>query len=482
MNHHGIEGLIVSRLNRIVKDYFAIGVQGGCSEIWRITWPLVIVNAGNTILVLVNQGFLAHHRLEEVTAAVPVSQVFYMAMSFFLVTCGFTGTIVAQNFGRGDVKQCVRAAWNGFYFGCAVAILLGILLPLCGPWFFNFGKLSPEVKAFEVSYLRWLSPCAGLTCMETAFLSFFTAIGRTKLVATIKLGACALGVPLNYIFIFGKCGFPELGIVGAALASVAASVFSVIAAMVFFLSQDQKKIPTRHFRRLDFGILRQLLVFGAPGGMETCIKSSVWAITIVFLSYLGEVSLTASNIAMTINSIAFVPLIGLMDASSVITGKYIGMNRYDVAGRIAGRAFRMLAVYMGFFALIYIFSPGFLIAIFSSKQQSGISFDEVIPLTRMVLLCMAVQNFFDGWRYTIMGGLRGAGDTQIPMLLSLATSAGVQLPAAYFSVMVFHLPIWGAWFFAVTCYVAVDALVIFRRMRTEAWRNIAVIDRQSVPA
>jgi MATE family multidrug resistance protein len=474
--------LIVSRFGIILKEYFAFGVLGGCNEIWKIAWPLVIVNASNTIMAIVNQGFLAHHRLEEITAAVPVSQVFYMAMSFFLVTCGFTGTIVAQNFGKGDLPRCVKTAWNGFYFGCAVAILLGTLLPLCGPWFFSFGKLSPEVRELEISYFRWLSPCAGLTCMEMAFLSYFTAIGKTRLVAIIKLGACGLSVPLNYLFIFGKCGCPELGIVGAALASVGASTFSVLAAMAFFLFQNQERIPSQRFRKFDFEVLRQLLVFGAPGGMETCIKSSVWAITIVFLSYLGEVSLTAAGIAMTINNIAFIPLIGLMDASSVITGKYIGMNRYDVADKIAGRAFRMLAVYMGVFAMIYLCAPGLLIAIFSSKQKSGISFDEVIPLTRMVLLCMAVQNFFDGWRFTVMGSLRGAGDTRVPMLLSLATSAGVQLPAAYLSVMVFHLPIWGAWFFAVTCYVAVDALVIFRRMRTEAWRNIAVIDRQSVPA
>ena len=184
---------------------------GGYVEIWRLAWPLIILSASNTIMMVVNRIFLAKNSPEEIAAAMPAGQMFFTLMAFFLITTSFTATIVSQYYGSGNREGCVRSAWNGFYFGAAVAGLLVFLLPLGGKWIILHNGHDPQIANFEIEYFTGMAPCAGLTCMETAFFSFFTGRGRTSFVAKVKIIGCFINVPLNYLLIFGKCGLPALG-------------------------------------------------------------------------------------------------------------------------------------------------------------------------------------------------------------------------------------------------------------------------------
>ena len=103
---------------------------GGYFEIWRLAWPLIILSASNTVMMVVNRIFLAKNSPEEIAASMPAGQMFFTLMAFFLITTGFTATVVSQYYGAANRDGCVRTAWNGFYFGTSVAALLALLLPL----------------------------------------------------------------------------------------------------------------------------------------------------------------------------------------------------------------------------------------------------------------------------------------------------------------------------------------------------------------
>ena len=87
---------------------------GGYLEIWRIAWPLIILSASNTIMMLTNRIFIANDSPEEIAAAMPAGQMFFTLMAFFLITTSFTATVIAQFHGANDRVGCVQAAWNGF--------------------------------------------------------------------------------------------------------------------------------------------------------------------------------------------------------------------------------------------------------------------------------------------------------------------------------------------------------------------------------
>ena len=455
--------------------------KGGYAEIWKLSWPLILMNASNTLMLLVNRIILSKLQLEDMTASVAAGQLFYCSHSFFVITTSFTGTIVAQHYGNRNTLECVRSAWNGFYFGSMVSVLLVVLLPLFGSWIFRFGSLSDAVKAREIAYFAALTPSAAFSCMEAPFLSYFTATGRSRITAAAKIGTCILSVPLNYAMIFGKCFFPAMGITGAGLAVSAAGGFSFLFALSAFLLQDQKKWPSRSAFRFRFDIVKKLFLFGAPGGLQTNLRSAGFACVLLFFGCLGDVSMTAAGMAMTINLVAFVPLLGLMDSTSVLTGKYIGERELETAEKISKRSIRLLSLYFLFIAVLYFSVPELLIRVFSPKTGTGIRIEEVLPLVKVILALQVFQNFYDGKRFLTSGALRGAGDTGVPLLLAIVSVWMIQVPMTFLLTKVFPSPVYIAWAGGITFYVVCDALIVDWRKRSGAWKKIKVVELGNAP-
>ncbi len=476
---------IVHKLLRTFLGYFSrrqFYEPGGYREIWTVAWPLIILNASNTIMMISNRAFLAWNSPEEIAASMPAGQMFFTLMAFFLITTGFTATIVAQYHGANDRIGCVRAAWNGFYFGTAVAALLVVLLPLGGAWIILHNGHDPTIARYELEYFIGMLPCAGLACMETALLSFFTGRGHTTLVATIKIIGCCLCIPLNYILIFGKFGLPPLGILGAGMANALASLATMLISMGFFLFQDQNQYATRRYRQFEWSCVRKLIFFGTPAGLQTFIRNAAFAIVIMMVGHLGNEALAAASIALSINMIGNMPMIGLLDATSIITGQYIGRGRLMVAQRIAGRSLRMLWSWMLLAAVFYLFFPDMLIRIFGSRARGEVGMDMALVETqvRTILQLAVVFNLFDALRFITMGSLRGAGDTRVPLVIGMATSWLIQIPGTVLLIYVFEATIGQVWGL-ITFYIIVDAALMVWRRRTGAWKKIRVIEHPAPP-
>ncbi len=450
---------------------------GGYLHLWRIGWPLILLSSSNTIMLITNRAFLAWSSPNEVAASMPAGQMFFTLMAFFLITTGFTATIVAQFHGAGNRTGCVKATWNGFYFGTIFALLLTLILPAGGDWIFMHNGHDPDIASLESEYFTAMVPCAAFACMETAFLSFFTGRGKTVLVAVIKVAGCLVCVPLNYMLIFGEFGLPRLGILGGGLANSIANFCTFAAAFLCFLLVNQKEYATRCYTRPEWEYLRKLLFFGTPAGFQTFIRNAAFAIVIMLIGSLGKEALTATSIAVSINMLGAMPMIGLMDATSIVTGQCIGRRLLTAANRVAVRSFRMVALWMSLAAVFYVFFPDVLIQIFGVRggDAGGINMSQVRSNTIMILQLAVIFNYLDALRFMLMGNLRGAGDTKIPLLISIGTSWFFQLPGTILLVWFFHSSLHAVWIL-LSVYIGLDALLMYWRKRTGAWRNIKVVD------
>ncbi len=450
---------------------------GGYLEIWKIAWPLIILSASNTIMMLINRIFLAQNSPEEIAAAMPAGQMFFTLMAFFLITTSFTATIVSQYYGSENREGCVRTAWNGFYFGAAVAGLLAFLLPLGGEWIFLHNGHNPQIANYEIEYFTGMAPCAGLTCMEAALFSFFTGRGKTTFVAKVKITGCLINIPLNYILIFGKFGLPALGILGAGIANAMANLCTMLIAMTCFLLLDQNEYATRKHKEFDWQIIKKLLCFGTPAGLQTFIRNAAFAIVIMMIGYTGDEELTATSIAISINMIGNMPMIGLMDATSIITGQYIGKRRLMVAERICWRSWRILIAWMAFVAIFYAFCPELLTHFFNSKNSGTTGMDSVLveKYIVMILRFAILFNIFDAIRFITMGSLRGAGDTKVPLYIGVSTSWLIQIPGTVLLVYFINSSLAAIWSL-LTFYIITDAILMVWRRRSGVWKTIKVID------
>lgn len=318
--------------------------HGGYLEICKIAYPLVIMSATNSIMQFVDRKFLAENSTLDVAASMPGGILYFTLFAFFLATCNYTSALVAQYHGANDRSNLLRAVWAGQTLAVFAGLVITFVIPPIGIFFIERSGHPTELLSREIEYFTSLLPSGVFICMAAPYFAFFSGQGRTIPVAVINIGACLLNIFLDYIFIFGKLGLPAYGIFGAGIATSICCMALMIAVMVYFYSQNQRKIPTR--KRWEFRpeLLMKLVRFGAPAGFQTFIDVGAWTMVTFMIGNLGPAALAASVIALSINNIFFVPLMGLSDSTAIVVGQYIGRRRQGIAEKAVYRAWRISAI------------------------------------------------------------------------------------------------------------------------------------------
>ncbi len=450
---------------------------GGYLQILKVAYPLIILSASHTVMQFVDRQFLAFKSTEDVAAALPGGILYFTLFCFFMVTTNFTSALVAQFFGARDMTSCVRACWTGFYFALLAGCLIVFVIPFLSGFIIQYGGHSPEIAIKETEYFRALGPSGAFMCMSAAFFSFFTGRGKTVYVATINTIACLLNILLDYLLIFGKWGFPELGIYGAGLATSLSAVFSFVCIAIVFLSRDQERFPTRKYRAFRFEYLKKLFNFGTPAGIQVFFDVGAFTMVIFLVGNISDTALATTTIALAINQIVFLPLLGFADATSIVTGQFVGMDKTEIAKKCAYRAWRMVALYMCFAGAAYFLWPEFLLKLFQPENKSAIGFGEILRDGTILLALAAFYNFFDATKFIFMGALRGAGDTKVIMFIAISFSWGLMVPGVLLIIFVFKGSVVTVWVY-LSIYIVLESMMMFWRFRSNRWQKIEMVKRR----
>jgi MATE family multidrug resistance protein len=452
---------------------------GGYRQILTVAYPLIILSASHTIMQFVDRQFLASNATEDVAAALPAGILYFSMFCFFMITTNFTSALVAQFFGSGDMTSCVRSCWTGFYFALFAGCLIVFFAPPLGEYIIGNGGHSPAIVSREIDYFRALAPSGAFMCMAGAFFAFFSGRGKTSYVATVNTIACALNILLDYLLIFGHWGCPKLGIYGAGIATSFASVFSFLCILTIFLTRNQELLPTRKYRAFRFDYLKKLFSFGTPAGIQVFFDVGAFTLVIFLVGHISDEALAATTIALAINQIVFLPLLGFSDATSIITGQFIGMNKLDIAGKCAARAWRIAALYMCFAGLVYLICPEVLLKLFRPENKNAIEFGAILRDGSILLALAAVFNFFDATKFIFMGALRGAGDTKAVMFIAISFSWGIMVPGVLLLIFVFEASLIAVWSF-LAVYIVLESMMMLWRFKSGKWRKIEMVKRRPV--
>ena len=453
------------------KDEFTC--SGGYAAIWKIAYPLILMNASLTIMQVADRIFLSRHSTLEMSAAPVGGALYFWLFSFLTVTSNFTGAIISQLHGAGRKRDCVKAAWSAFYFALAAGAVMSVIVPLTGCALIDhFFDHSAELSKLEKIYFISLAPCGLFQCISAPFYAFFSGRGKTKVVAAINVGGCFINLLLNYILIFGALGAPELGITGAGIATSISMGINFLMILTVFLSVNQKIYRTRNFRQFSRDIPLKLLRFGTLAGIQVFCTFGSFNVMLIAIGRIGETALAASNIALAINSIVFMPLMGFSESTAIIVGNFIGARRTNPAKRAAYRVLRMALLYMFCCVALYLSIPETLARLFAPAQGNGMSFNDVQSLAVNLLMLMSLFGISDSTIQVFCGALRGSGDTLAMMTICsvcaiLKAAVALYLTKCGVSVMA----IW--WIEIITC--AVEATLITIRFRSGAWRKIKLI-------
>lgn len=449
----------------------------GYRDVLAISLPLVASMGSITLMQFTDRVFLANYSLDAIAAALPAGIVSFTSIAFFMGVANYTNAFVAQYTGAGAFERVGASMWQGIYFSLLAAVLLASLYFFSNTLFDLIGH-SPSVRAMEVKYFNILTVGAGLVVLGSAMACFYTGRGLTWTVMVVHMIGAAVNIPLDYCLINGIGPFPELGIVGAAIATVTAYAMIVgMLVLLIFSPKNQASFGTWKNRAFDRELFGRLMRYGLPSGIQFFLEIFGFTFFIQMLGRLGDLELAVSNIVLSIELLSFLPMVGFHIGNATLVGQAIGRGRPEDGTYSTTSALHITLGYMTLVAAAFIFAPEPLLTLFRADQHPPAHYTEIMHLGVVLMRFVAVFCFFDALNLIFSGAIKGAGDTRFIMWTIAALSVGVMIGPVYFAVEVVGAGLYTVWALA-TIYVCALGVAFMLRYRQGKWMTMQVIEPQ----
>ena len=447
--------------------------DGGYRHVLRIVLPMVMSNAAFTVMQFTDRVLLSRYASEAIQAAMPAGMLSFTMMCFFATVAGYSGTFVAQYHGAGDARACVRACMAGLFLAFAALPACLLLIPICS-WLVRIAGHAPAIQALENEYTFWMLLGGVPMAMHWVLGGYLTGRNHVVINAVVTIVGCAANIVLDIALIFGRWGFPALGLRGAGIATFASSVFgSGLLLAVVLLDRDVRSTPWRERMRPGMALVRRIVRFGVPAGIQNLFDVGSFTFFVMLTGRLDALSLATSNIAFSINNLAISPLFGFGNAASVLVGQFQGAGQPTLARKAGWHCLHLAWVYMAAIAAVFLIFPVELLELFRSADAEY-TVAQMTDLGRKLLFLMAVWGMFDTMNVLLMGALKGAGDTHFVMLTLTLGGWLVWIPSELVILNGLGLGILGAWTDQLV-YIVLLSLVFLARWVRGRWAEIRMI-------
>jgi MATE family multidrug resistance protein len=409
-------------------------------ETLLLSFPLIISQVGHIITSMTDNAFLGFVNLESQDAGILSGNVFILFLVFLIgMAQGLTPKIAEAHVnGRENVKASLLK--NSMALNLTIATLL-YLFALVVMNFLHFLDQPADVIELAKPFLNIIALSLIPLGVFFTLKQYCEGLSNTRASMYISLSGNILNVILNYVLIFGKFGFPELGYLGAAWATFISRVFMAVA-FVFYVLGEKKLKTIRYYlkqekiNRADFNLLFQI---GIGPSVQYIFEVAAFAIAGFMSGWLGKITFAAHGISLSIASFTYMFASGVSGASSIRVANFKGVGDAPNIKRAGVIGLVISACFMLFFAVCLILFNNLLPTFFSKEP-------EVLKLSAGLLLVAALFQLFDGVQVTALGILRGLSDVKIPTLVAMTAYWGIALPVAYYLGFKQNMGVYGIWF------------------------------------
>jgi MATE family multidrug resistance protein len=430
--------------------------------------PIVITNISRTGMSFVDFLMVSRLGTEAQAAIVPATVLLWSLIGFGLGVNTCVNTFASQALGRNKLEEASLYAWQGVWLSVLFGGIGTLLYPVIPAIFRGFGHPAGVIHQ-EVAYTQAALFSLGPSVAVVAASSFFTGIHRPRVAMFSMIIANLFNVVGDYVLIFGKWGFPQLGIAGAAWATVAATVLQTAVLLGFMVAPHfAREFHTLQAMRWNTDRAVNLLRYGAPSGVQWMMDILMWAF---FLNWLvgrfGTVELAATNVVWKFSEIGWMPAVGIASAASVLVGKSIGKKDFDAAVRQSRVGLITVVGYMCTLSSLFLIFRTQLIGLISDDP-------DVVALGALVFIPLAIFQMFDSVTITYINILRGAGDILVPAVLVVGLGWIILLGGG--RIMVEIRPEWGSigpWILGVL-FIMLLSSALTLRWRSGRWREIDI--------
>jgi len=423
-----------------------------------LAYPVMLSQLGQVLVNVADSLMVGRLGAEPLAAASLATVIFYVIMVFGLGVSYAVTPLVAAADGEMDQSKIIGIFSNGLLVNTILGMLLALGVVLCTPILYYLNQ-PPEVVTLAIPYLRIITVALVPYMIFQSFRQFAEGMGNTRQAMYITLSGNAINIFLNYLFIYGKWGFPEMGLNGAGWATLIARTVMAISMGMFVYNAPQ----FRRFRaafssvHISKSIIRRILKVGVPAGLQFVFEVSAFGAAAIMMGWLGTKTLAAHQIAINLAAISYMMATGLASAGTIRVGNQLG--RKDMINlRIAGNTcFVMVTVFMGFAAVVFI-------ALRNYFPMLYIDDPEVIHIASQLLVVAAFFQISDGVQVVGMGALRGFEDVKVPTVIAVMAYWVVGLPAGYLLGFQYGLGATGVWY-GLLIGLSLAAILLFYRFQ-----------------
>jgi len=439
----------------------------------KLAAPMVVAHISFTIMQFVDRFMVSRLGTEELAAILPAGYVSFLPAAFAIGVMTSINTFVSQSLGRGDKKACSNYCWQAIYMGLVYSVFVVAIMWPAAPAIFKMLGHEPAVAAMEVIYLRIMLYVQVLAVFVWASSQFFMGVHRPVVMMYSAIAGQIVNVAANYVLIFGKFGFPAMGIAGAGWGTfVGIAVGSAIRMAVFLVGDINTSFQSRHSLNIDFAKMKDLLKVGLPAGVGLMVNIALWGVILfAMVGQFGKDALAATSAVLSCVNVSVMPVVGLATALTAAVGKAIGEGKKDVAIKQTSVCLRIGLVYMGLIGLCLLVFRNGIMAFWSAD-------DTVIAIGIRIFVLAAIYQVFDAATLIYNGSLRGAGDT---LWLAAVSAFGAIVVLGAGSLLIVKLfPGLGAlgpWIGATISIITVG-LANRWRFKSNRWMRIDLFKRQ----
>lgn len=425
----------------------------------KLAFPIVLSQLGQVVVQQADIMMVGHLGATELAAIAFANSIFIFGMVFAMgFSLGLTPA-VGHISDKTQHRLLAKLLSNAYLINLIVTCLLMLLLYVLSFFFDKMGQ-TPEVVTLSNPY--FITLLLSMLPLSLFFTNkqFAEGLGDTKNAMYVTLAANVLNILLNYILIFGKWGFPEMGILGAGIATLISRIFMALGFYVIFKKRNVFSKITQFvsLKNADIPTLRQLFFLGLPISLQILLEVAAFGISGIMAGWIGVVSLASHQIALGLATMTFMLAIGVGAATTIRVSHYYGEQSFKRLIMAATASTHIVLIFMGISGLLfYIFR--YELPYFYTQDK------EVLALSALLLIATAIFQVFDGLQLVMLSILRGLGDVKHAMWYAFIAYILINLPIGYILAFTFEMGTLGLWIGFIVG-LAIAGLLFYSRIRT----------------
>ncbi len=436
-------------------------------RILNLAIPVVIEMVLGMVVWIVDTAMVGRLSGVALSAVGLGGQLFFSSVNIFAAIGTGATAIVSRHIGGKNYERGNESAAQALQ----IALVLGLIMFLCSYFFFDklfiLSDAEAEVISLGTDYLKIISPAALFMVPGFVASAILRASGDTKTPMIGSIIVNTINVVGDYVLIFGKWGFPKLGVAGAAIATALGQIVGYLYIIFcLFRASGMIRLNIRGLGKVNKKDFNQILRLSGPAFVNELMINGGRLIYSFMVIALGTVAFAANQIAVTAESLSYMPTIGFSVAATTLVGQSLGAGNKEEAQEYTRTAAFLGAAFMGLVAILFIAFPVPIVRFFNHEA-------DIISVAALCIRIAALEQVPMALSMVLSGALKGAGDTKGNMYICLASNWLYRLPAAYLAVYVFKWPVSALWYMTAFQYV-IETILFGIRFKKGKWAGIAI--------